>query len=172
MDDTQPSDLSVHFSAARGDWETPWKLIGALDQEFHFTLDAAADAGNAVCTQWYGPGSSREDALTEQPWEADTIWCNPPYGKLVPAFVEKGKEAILKGTAKTVVFLLPARTDTKWFHNLLTFGAEIRFIRGRVVFELDGDPILDSKGHPVGAPFPSLLAILKQTHPQWSVLHA
>jgi len=165
-------DLSVHFSSNRADWETPEELWQALHGEFHFTLDAAASAMNARCSKWYGPGSFREDALTDEPWISTSIWCNPPYGRVINQFLEKGKEAILQGSAQTVVYLLPARTDTKWFHNLLAFKAEVRFIRGRVVFEIDGEPVRDTAGRPVGAPFPSLVAILRQPDPQWSVVYA
>lgn len=55
--------------------------------------------------------------------------------------------------------LLPARTDTKWFHDYILGKTEVRFIRGRLIFEIDGKPILDKKGRPQAAPFPSMICI-------------
>jgi len=163
--------LTPLMESNRDDWETPQELFEALDGEFGFTHDAAANAQNAKVDIFYGPGSPlAEDALAID-WEG-RVWCNPPYGRLVDALIAKAKAGILEHRVETAVFLLPARTDTKWFHSLLGFGAEIRFLKGRLKFELNGQPITDTSGHAVGAPFPSLIAVLKPLNNQWSVVNA
>lgn len=80
------------------------------------------------------------------------VFCNPPYGREIGKWVAKAAREAEKGA--TVVLLLPARTDTAWFHDFLYGRAEIRFLRGRLRFCIDGIP-----GD--AAPFPSMVAILK-----------
>jgi len=66
------------------------------------------------------------------------------------AFIVKGIEEWRKG--KTVVFLIPARTDTKRFHEIfIPFATEIRFLKGRLKFD-------DQKN---SAPFPSMIVVFK-----------
>ena len=81
----------------------------------------------------------------------ETVWCNPPYGREIGKWVEKAYNESLAGV--TVVMLLPARTDTKWFHDYIYGKAEIRFVRGRLKFG-------DSKN---SAPFPSMVIIFRGT---------
>lgn len=131
----------------RDDWETPPELFGNLNREFQFTLDAAASDANAKCSRYY---TIAEDGLS-MPWAGHRVWCNPPYGRDVSAWVAKAAgEHAVSGT--TVVLLLPARVDTAWFHDLVMPQAQLRFIRGRVYFHVDGEAV-------DRAPFPSLLAI-------------
>jgi site-specific DNA-methyltransferase (adenine-specific) len=145
----------VMFSAATGDHETPDDLFDQLDAEFHFGLDAAANEANHKVGRWLGPGGLAPDALApDANWRVlamgKPVWLNPPYGRDLGRWITKvAEEVVLHGA--TVVMLLPARTDTKWFHDLVWRGAEIRFLEGRVRF----------KGSTAGAPFPSLIAVLR-----------
>lgn len=116
---------AVHYSSARHDWRTPPDLFAKLDQEFGFTLDAAASDENALCNQYY---TEAEDGLA-QDFGRETVWINPPYGRAVAAWVEKGWTASRQGA--TVVMLVPARTDTAWWHRWVMQADEIRFLRGR-----------------------------------------
>lgn len=133
------------FTSNKEDWETPQDLFEKLNEEFHFTLDAAANEKNAKCAIYY---TEKEDAL-KQNWNNEIIWCNPPYGKKIKSFVEKAFYTWLQYPKTTVVMLLPARTDTKWFHDYVYKRAEIRFLKGRLHFS-------NSKN---AAPFPSMVAI-------------
>ena len=97
---------------------------GKLDAEFGFTCDVCATADNAKCAEFYSP---EQDGLAQE-WTG-VCWCNPPYGREIGKWVRKAAES-----SCTVVMLLPARTDTKWFHDYIYGKAEIRFIRGRLKF--------------------------------------
>ena len=133
----------VMFSSKTDMWETPQDLFDRLDKEFHFTLDVCAISQNAKCDRFYSP----EDDGLFQPWDG-VVWCNPPYGRKISDWVEKAYwENITYG--RTIVMLLPARTDTRWFHEFILGKAEIRFIRGRLKFG----------GSKNSAPFPSMIVI-------------
>jgi site-specific DNA-methyltransferase (adenine-specific) len=127
------------------EWETPFYLYKELDDEFHFTLDACATYENAKCHRFY----TMEDDGLKQDWTGETVFCNPPYGKAIGDWVYKGYIEGQKPNT-TVVMLIPARTDTKYFHNYIYHDAkEIRFIKGRLKFG-------NSKN---SAPFPSMVVI-------------
>ena len=145
------------FTSDKKFWETPQQFFDELDREFHFTLDAAASHENHKCAKYY---TEEEDGL-EQDWRGETVFCNPPYGTVETGIWTKKcyEEAMKPGT--TVVLLIPARTDRRSFHQYILGRAEIRFVQGRLKFELDGKPILDSNGRAVGAPFPSMVAIFR-----------
>lgn len=98
------------FTSTTDCWETPQDFFDRLDAEYHFTLDACALPQNAKCERYYTP---EQDGLS-QPWRG-TVWCNPPYGRQIGRWVEKAAESTAAGA--TVVMLLPARTDTRWFHR-------------------------------------------------------
>ena len=117
------------FSSKSELWETPQDLFDKLDQEFGFSLDVCATQENAKCQKFYTP---EQDGL-KMPWEG-TVWCNPPYGRQVGQWVRRALFAAVAGN--TVVMLLPARTDTAWFHDYIykRNGVEIRFLRGRLRF--------------------------------------
>lgn len=136
-------NLDVHFSSNSTEWETPEFLFEALDAEFGFNLDAAATAANAKCEKYY---TKIEDSL-KQPWEG-VVFLNPPYGREIGKFVARAFEASQAGA--TVVCLLPARTDTRWWHRYVIRG-EIRFLRGRIKFG----------GAKHGAPFPSAVVVFR-----------
>lgn len=133
------------FSSATDEWATPQKLFDPLDAEFHFTLDPCSTDQNAKCEKHY---TKVQDGLA-QDWTGETVWCNPPYGRDVGKWIRKCYEHFMGGG--TAVMLLPARTDTKVFHEYIYGKAEIRFIRGRVRFG-------NSK---YNAPFPSMIVIYK-----------
>lgn len=136
------------FSSDRMDWETPQDLFEELDARYHFTLDAAASDANAKCDRYY---TSADDGLA-QDWAGETVFLNPPYGRELPRWVAKAAgEALKPGTL--VVLLVPARTDTRWFHQYLYRRAQITFIRGRLHFETAGEASQS-------APFPSMIAVL------------
>lgn len=130
--------------AARTDWETPPALFDALNGEFGFTLDAAANTANAKCSRFFTPD---DDGLSED-WGTETVWPNPPYGPALPAWMAKAYEASTRGA--TVVCLVPARVDTRWWHEYAERG-EHRFIRGRVKFV----------GATWTAPFPCAIVIFR-----------
>lgn len=142
--------MKVHFLSDRQDWETPQAFFDVLNAEFRFTLDAAATKENAKCEDFISP---EQNALDE--WSS---WCgrtflNPPYGRGLSAWMEKAYRESRRGS-NLVVALIPARTDTKWWHEWVMKAAEVRFVRGRLHFV----------GAKNGAPFPSAVVIW---HP-WS----
>lgn len=135
---------NVMFSSQTDEWETPQILFQALDREFGFDLDVCATPENAKCRLYY---TKNQDGL-RMPWSG-TVWCNPPYGRKIGSWVKKALFASAAGS--TVVMLLPARTDTKWFHYYIyqKKHVEIRFLRGRLHFG----------GAKNAAPFPSMVVI-------------
>ena len=150
----------IMFSSRSDEWETPQGLYDALHEEFHFQIDLAATQANAKCPLFL---SRDEDALV-QSWHtlARRGWLNPPYSrKLSKAFVAKAAAERLHGF--TTVMLLPARTDTKAFHDHIydqttcepRLGIQVRFLSGRVRF-LDEAGLI---GNP--APFPSMIVVFR-----------
>lgn len=135
---------SAMFSSETDLWETPQDFFDKLNNEFHFTLDVCALPENAKCEKFYTP---KMDGLS-QPWEG-VCWCNPPYGREIGAWVSKASYEAAVG--KTIVMLLPARTDTRWFHDWIYGKSEIRFIRGRLKFS----------GCKNSAPFPSMVVVFR-----------
>ncbi len=136
------------LSSKKQDWCTPRGFFDALDAEFHFTLDAAATKENAKCSAYFTP---KDDALGKSWGTSGAVFCNPPYGREVRKWVRKAYEESRNG--QVVVMLLPARTDTSYFHDYIYGHAEIRFIRGRLRFtDADGN-------EKDAAPFPSMVVI-------------
>ena len=136
----------VHYSSKTPEWSTPQYLFDELNSEFHFTLDPCAVPENAKCAKFY----TKEDDGLAQSWDNEIVFCNPPYGRETPKWVKKASEA--RGGA--VVMLIPARTDTLYFHRYIYNKAEIRFIKGRLKFG-GGQKGIGS------APFPSMVLIFK-----------
>ena len=122
------------FSSANQHWSTPKDLYKVLDQEFHFDDDPCP---------LYGAGG------LEREWGSRT-YCNPPYGRKITKWLQKAYAESLKG--KLIVCLIPSRTDTKWWHEIVMMASEIRFLRGRLKFG-------DSKN---SAPFPSAVVVFKR----------
>jgi len=138
------TNLDVHFSSKTDLWATPQDFFGKLNDEFRFTLDVCALPENAKCERYYTP----EDDGLSQKWSG-VCWMNPPYGRAIGKWVEKAYIAAEEGA--TVVCLLPARTDTKWWHDYVMRATEIRLVRGRLKF---GDGANS-------APFPSAIVIFE-----------
>lgn len=146
--------LSVRWRAATSPsgavvWRTPAPLYEALDREFGFTIDAAADDGNAMCDRFL---DAERDALSMS-WAGEVVFCNPPYGRELSKWIEKGFEEASENGA-TVVMLVPARTGNSWFHRWCMPHAEIRFIQGRLNFHLGG-------AGRTNAPFDSMVVIFR-----------
>ena len=115
----------VMFSSENMCWGTPQDIFDDLNNEFHFTLDAAASDKNAKCKKYY---TEKENSL-KQSWDAGgAVFCNPPYGRDIKNFVRKAYEESKK-IKYPIVMLIPARTDTQYFHDYIYGKAEIRFIR-------------------------------------------
>ena len=142
---------SVLLSSKKMDYCTPQDFFDELDAEFVFALDAAATDKSAKCNRYFTP----EDDGLKQPWDVPSgyaVFCNPPYGRQIGQWVEKAYNESMR-TGGTIVLLIPARTDTKYFHRYIYGKAEIRFIEGRLKF-------IDEDGNSLGAaPFPSLVVI-------------
>lgn len=116
------------MSSATDNWSTPDWLFDRLNTEFGFTLDPCADERNARCPRYF---TRVQDGLSRK-WTG-RVFMNPPYGAEISAWVEKAWWSMANGHAELVVCLLPARTDTSWWHRYVIRG-EIRFIRGRLKF--------------------------------------
>lgn len=133
------------FSSNTNEWATPQAFFDALNAEFHFNLDPCSTHENAKCEKHY----TLKDNGLAQNWGGQRVFCNPPYGKAIATWVRKCYEESRKPNT-LVVMLIPARTDTSYFHDYIYHKArEIRFIRGRLHFN-------ESKQ---GAPFPSMVVI-------------
>lgn len=130
----------------KDDWETPQDLFDELDEEFHFTLDAASSDLNAKCEKHY----TIEDDGLSQSWEGNNVFLNPPYGRTMKDWMRKAYEESQRENT-TVVALVPARTDTAWFHDYVYGKSELRFLRGRLKFG----------GCENSAPFPSLVVVYR-----------
>ncbi len=134
------------FSSTTDQWATPQWLFDKLDAEFHFTLDPCADETNHKCERYF---TKEQDGLSKN-WGGESVFCNPPYGRAIYDWVRKAYgEGHKENTV--VVLLIPARTDTRYFHDFILNRAEIRFLKGRLKFGDAENP----------APFPSMLAIFR-----------
>lgn len=135
------------FTSDRGDWATPQSFFDLVAAEFEFTLDSAASPHDAKVANHY---TEVDDGLSK-PWPG-VVWCNPPYGRGIDAWVRKGYEEAQGGSV--VVMLIPARTDTGYWHDYVMRAAEVRLIRGRLVF--------GTGEAQANAPFPSALVVFRQ----------
>ncbi len=140
-------NTDLMFSSKTDLWSTPQWLYDQLHKEFNFTLDPCATDDNHKCNKYF---TKEQDGL-KQDWGKDTVFCNPPYGRYITdKWVQKAFETFQEHK-NTIVMLLPARTDTLWFHGYIYQIAEIRFIKGRLKFGNSKD----------GAPFPSMIVIYR-----------
>lgn len=135
------------FSSRKTDWSTPQGLFDELNEEFSFTLDPCADMHNAKCKKYF---TQEQDGL-KQDWSGEIVFCNPPYGRQLSKWVQKAFDETYCGKCRCVVMLIPARTDTKWFHDYIYNKSEIRFIKGRIKFG----------GQTENAPFPSMIVVYR-----------
>lgn len=134
---------AYHPPKATDEWATPSAIFDPLNAEFDFDLDPCASDLNAKCAHYF---TQAQNGLA-QDWSGRRVFMNPPYGRAIRHWVAKARES-----GVLVVGLLPARTDTAWFHDHINGVAEVRFLKGRVYFESPGFK-RDR------APFPSLVAI-------------
>jgi site-specific DNA-methyltransferase (adenine-specific) len=133
------------FSSKTDLWATPQSFYDELNAEFNFTLDPCSNGLNAKCPLFF---TKEDDGLT-QDWAPHTVFMNPPYGREISEWMRKAYEESRKGA--TVVCLVPARTDTRWFHDYVYGKGEIRFVKGRLKFG-------DAEN---SAPFPSMVVIYR-----------
>ena len=131
------------FTTGNNEWGTPPELFRLLDEEFRFTIDAAASKDNALISRYW----TEEDDALSQSWKHERVFCNPPYGREYPAFVRKAAER----EAEVAVLLIAARTDTAVWHDCILGKSEVRFIRGRLKFT----------GGKYHAPFASAIIIFR-----------
>ena len=135
----------VIFRSSNDEWGTPQHVFDALNEEFHFNLDPCASDINYKCDHYI---TIEQDGLKFD-WGGYRVFCNPPYSK-VSQWVEKAYNESRKPET-LVVMLIPARTDTRWFHEWIYGKAEIRFVKGRLKFG----------GSKNSAPFPSMVVIFR-----------
>jgi phage N-6-adenine-methyltransferase len=133
------------FSSDSQEWTTPQDFFDSLDAEFHFTLDPCATPENAKCKRYF---TKADDGLKQQ-WTG-RVFMNPPYGREIGKWVKKAYEES-QSNAEVVVCLLPARTDTRWWHDYCLRG-DVHFIKGRLKFGKASN----------AAPFPSVIALFPQ----------
>lgn len=115
------------FGSGTVEWPTPDSMWKPLNDEFGFTLDVASTHENAKCAAHY---TMAEDGLA-QAWSG-VCWMNPPYGRVMTAWLRKAVAEM--GNGVTTVALVPARTNTTWWHDLCMKFGEVRFVRGRPKF--------------------------------------
>lgn len=139
-------------------WGTPQSFLTYLEDAFGFVpdLDAAASVHNAKAGQYY---TEEQNSLTKN-WFGN-VWLNPPFGKvMLPAFLEKCRDEIAYGNCERIFVLIPARTDTKWFHEIVMPEADIIYlIKGRFNF------VSPNACESANAPFPSMLVTYNQYKP-------
>ena len=133
--------MQVHFSSKTDMWATPQEFFDKYNNKYKFSTDVCATAENAKCPHFF---TTEQDGL-KQDW-VGSCWMNPPYGRQIKLWVKKAYESSLNGA--TVVCLLPARTDTSWWHDYCSKGS-VEFIRGRLKFG----------GSKNSAPFPSAVVV-------------
>ena len=139
------NNLKALFTSNTDEWATPQEFFDKLNAEFHFTLDPCALPTNAKCAKYYTP----QDNGLSQNWGGEIVFCNPPYGRAIYDWVRKCSEESKKPNT-TIVALIPARTDTRYFHEYIYNKVrEVRFVRGRLKFG-------NSKN---SAPFPSMVVV-------------
>lgn len=144
------------FTSTTDEWPTPDSLFASLNQEFAFTLDPCASVDNAKCERFFDKGI---DGLSQE-WTG-SVFMNPPYGRAIKDWVRKAYEASRKGA--TVVCLIPARTDTAYWHDYVMRASEVRFIKRRLNFACERQDARKESGDSVAhnAPFPSAIVIFR-----------
>ena len=133
------------FSSKEMSWETPQDFFDKLDRDFNFDLDPCATAETAKCRTFY---TEEDDGLSKDWGPCKTVFVNPPYGRDIKKWIKKGYEESRKDKT-TVVMLIPARTDTSYWHEYCMRASQIFFVKGRLKFG----------SATAGAPFPSAVII-------------
>ena len=150
--------MEVHYSSKSNEWTTPLEFFANLCCRFQLTTDLACTTENkrtqfGLCRDLIDPLTGQQVDSLKVNWatlnknNGGWLWCNPPYGRDIGKWIKKAYEESLKGTK--IIMLIPARTDTSYWHDYIFGKAEIEFIRGRLKFG-------ESKN---SAPFPSALII-------------
>ena len=135
------------FSSKTGEWATPQEFFNKLDWRFGpFDLDPCADPVNTKCMNFY---TEAEDGLSKS-WQGHASFVNPPYGRGIERWIAKAYKESREENTK-VVMLIPARTDTKYWHNYVMKADEVYFVKGRLKFG-------DSEN---SAPFPSAVVVFE-----------
>jgi len=162
-------NTELMFSSACDSWATPQYFFDKLNSQYGFTLDVCAAPETAKCNDYF----TEQNSCLDKDWGNNVCFMNPPYGRKIGIFIKKAYQESLKGS--TVVCLLPARTDTIWFHNYCIKG-QIEFIKGRLKFGTDeywnwvwdqeminGKPnkLYKKTGQKNSAPFPSMVVVFK-----------
>lgn len=135
------------FSSKKMDWETPQVLFEQLNRKFKFDLDACASDENHKIDNYF---TEKDDALVQK-WGGN-VFVNPPYGRSIGDFIKKAYEEHLRDPNRFIVMLVPSRTDTRYWQDYVIDKSTIKYIRGRLKFEVDG-VATDA------APFPSALLV-------------
>lgn len=121
---------SIHYASEKQDWGTPEWLFQVLDSTFRFTLDAAASSTDTKCAKFF----DKETNGLEQPWAAQRVWLNPPYGKASALWAKKAYHESRENNS-LVVLLLASRSSSAWWHDyVLAPGNYVVPIRGRIIF--------------------------------------
>jgi len=137
----------VMFSSKDMEWETPQDFFDKLNRDFNFDLDPCATKETAKCKDYY---TEDDDGLVKDWGPCKTVFVNPPYGRDIKKWIKKGYEESQKDKT-TVVMLMPARTDTSYWHEYCMKASQIFFVKGRLKFG----------GAKTGAPFPSAVVVFK-----------
>jgi phage N-6-adenine-methyltransferase len=146
--------MAVHYSSKTEIWETPQDLFDRLHAVHGFTLDVCALPENAKCPRFFTPEMDGLSLL----WGDNVCWMNPPYGREIGKWVKKAYEATLSDwqhSGAKVVCLLPARTDTAWWHDYVIPHGKVEFLRGRLKFS----------GNKWNAPFPNAIVVFERNRP-------
>jgi len=127
----------VQLTSDKEYWETPADFFAKLDERYHFTHDMAASDTNHKCANYF----TEEDDSLNMDWDGieGNLFLNPPYGRNLKNWVGKAHEESQKRDGK-IVMLIPSRTDTSYWHEHIFGTADVIFLRGRLKFELDGEP--------------------------------
>ena len=140
--------MNVHFRSEKMDWETPQKFFNELNDKYNFTLDVASNGLNAKTENYF----TKEDDGLKKEWNG-RVFCNPPYGREIKHWVKKAHDESKKDHNELIVLLIPARTDTKYWHDyIFNKASKIIFLKGRLKFEVNG-----KSTNP--APFPSAIIV-------------
>lgn len=148
-------ETRIMFSSSRSDWETPEWLLRRIEREFgEIGLDVAAGCDNNVASKFYSTDNDAMDPKKSWKSELGISFCNPPYGrKSTPAWICRAFKECTDNAAD-IVCVVPARTETTWFHEVCAQG-DIYLLKGRVTFCLGGEPVAP-------APFPT--AVIRFHH--------
>lgn len=143
------------FSSINQEWETPQYIFDYFNKTHKFTLDVCASEKNHKVNRYF---SISDNGLTRS-WDNERVWMNPPYcpkRKDRPGqidWVKKAYDEVRFGKCNEAVCLLPARTDTKLFHEYVMKSCFVFFLRGRLKFV----------GAQAGAVFPSMIVTFEKS---------